>query len=93
MSRRCKDLGIDDTKIAKFVKAYHEIRFNGAQSSYIPNFDTYTLEQKYALISQETGVSLEELETRSIEITEVDFRSIVAKEVTDLEHDVLNAMS
>ena len=95
VAAQCRRVGINPktTDIARFVKAYHEIRFKGVASSYIPNFDSFTLEQQYALINNLTGVSFEELDTRSIEATQTDFRNLIAKEVADLEQDVLTAIS
>lgn len=88
---QCRKVGIDHkvNNVARFVKAYHEIRFKGCESAYIPNFDSFTLEQQYVLISNLTGVPIEELDSRSIETTARDFRDLVSREVADLEQDVL----
>lgn len=95
VAAQCKRNNIDTTKndIARFVKAYHEIRYSGVDSDYIPNFDSFTLEQQYQLISNLTGASVEELGTRSREATDHEFKTLVAREVADLEQDVLNAVS
>lgn len=90
-----KKVGIEykSDEVSRFVKAYHEIRYKGINSSYIPNFDSYTLAQQYELISTLTGASLEEINSRSIEDTDHEFKTLVAREVADLEQDVLNAAS
>ncbi|QCB39940.1 RNA-directed DNA polymerase (reverse transcriptase) protein [Sphingobium sp. PAMC28499] len=95
VATQCRRVGINPkaSDIARFVKAYHEIRFKGVVNGYIPNFDNFTLEQKYALINNLTGVPFEELDSRSVEVTQADFRNLVAKEVADLEQDVLTAIS
>jgi RNA-directed DNA polymerase len=92
---QCKKLNVDTDKavISRFVKAYHEIRYRGVGSSYIPNFDSFTLDQQYQLISNLTGATIEELGTRSREATDYEFKALVAREVADLEQDVLNAVS
>ena len=79
--------------VARFVKAYHEIRFRGDESPYIPNFDKFDLNQMLNLIHTVKGVPLEELQSRSVEAIEAEFRAIVAREVADLEQDVLGSIS
>jgi RNA-directed DNA polymerase len=95
VTAQCNKNNIDTTKndIARFVKAYHEIRYSGVGSDYIPNFDSFTLHQQYQLISNLTGATVEELSTRSREATDHEFRTLVAREVADLEQDVLDAVS
>ncbi|MEG3146448.1 reverse transcriptase domain-containing protein [Sphingomonas sp. RT2P30] len=77
----------------RFIKTYYEIRYKGESSNYIPNFDAFSLEQQYELISSITGASMEELASRSIEITDTEFKTIVAREVADLEQDLLDSFS
>lgn len=95
VAQQCNRYSIDTSKfdISRFIKTYHEIRYKGAESGYIPNFDQYTLDKQYELINVLTGTSVEELSSRSIEDTDRVFKELVAHEVTNLEIDVLNAVS
>lgn len=95
VTKQCKKYNVNslDVHVSRFIKSYHEIRFKGVDSEYIPNFDQYTLEKQYELINMLTGTSVEELSSRSIEDTDRVFKELVAHEVTDLEIDVMNAVS
>ena len=93
--RQCWRYGINTKKheIARFIKCYHEIRYKGLESGYIPNFDSFELQRKYELIATLTGTSIAELNTRSVETTDREFKQLVAREVADLEQDVLGTFS
>ncbi|MES2337108.1 MAG: reverse transcriptase domain-containing protein [Pseudomonadota bacterium] len=92
--RECRRLKVPpEFEIARFVKAFHEIRYKGGSSEYIPNFDNCTLEEQYNFLSMASGISREELDTRSVEGIEAEFKAAIAKEVADLEQDVIQAVS
>lgn len=76
--------------IKKFIKSYHEIRYNINDTSYVPNFDNYDLTQKIGVVSTLMGRPLAEVESFSIETIEQQFRRLIGQEVQDLEHDVGN---
>lgn len=92
VQRAISKLGIAGRReeVARFVKTYHEIRFKGLKSNYIPNFDSFSLDEKYRLISTVTGKAVEELGSRSVTDTDREFKELVSREVADLEQDVLN---
>lgn len=95
VSDQLRRAGISPEKInlCRFVKAYYEIRYRGITSSYIPNFDTYSLDDKIRAISRLTGVSVEVVSLRPAETIELEFERLIAKEVADLEQDVIGAVS
>lgn len=76
------------TEAKKFIKSYHEIRFNLATSSYIPNFDTFTQDEKVAAISTLTGQAPEEVMAWKIENIDAEFNRLISKEIQGLEQDV-----
>lgn len=76
--------------VKKFVKSYHEIRFNLKETKYIPNFDEYDLDQKGKIIVDMTSHSAEEVAGWGVEAIEREFSNIISREVQDLERDVGN---
>lgn len=86
-------VGFPEDRIAdikKFVKSYHEIRNNLAETSYIPNFDNYELAQKIETIAVMTPRSEAEVSNWDSEAIEAEFDKIISHEVHDLERDVGN---
>ncbi|AYE85909.1 reverse transcriptase/maturase family protein [Sulfitobacter sp. D7] len=84
----------DLERIKRFVKTYHEIRYNADNSAYFPNFDNFDSEQK----KQQIGVlmprkSREELDALSPEDLEVLFVKCISREIADLERDMMEAFS
>lgn len=77
-------------EIKRFVKSYHEIRHNLAETNYIPNFDKFDLVQKKQTIASMSSYSETEISTWSIEAIESEFNKIISQEVRDLERDVGN---
>lgn len=76
--------------VKKFVKSYHEIRHNLAETAYIPNFDNYNLAQKIEIIAVMTPNSEAEISNWGLEAIESEFDKIISHEVRDLERDVGN---
>jgi RNA-directed DNA polymerase len=72
----------------RFIKSYHEIRFNLAGSSYIPNLDTFTQDEKVAVITTLTGRAAEEVMAWNIENIDDEFNRLISKEIQGLEQDV-----
>lgn len=79
-------------QVKSFVKSYHQIRHKLFTTDYIPNFDTYTLEQKREAILTLSNVKPEILDTWSLESLEEEFSRLVAREISELEAD-LGSMS
>jgi len=78
---------------ATFVRSYHEIRYSGEGSSYIPNFDAYSRSEKAHTIALLTDRSQAEVEARDAGLIDEQFDKLIAREVSDLEADVLAALS
>lgn len=84
----------DQARLKRFVKAYHEIRWNADESGYFPNFDNFDDKQKKLQI----GVLLpkksnEEVDALSSEELDILFRKCISREVADLEKDMMEAFS
>ena len=90
-----RSIGIDPftSGVKRFLKSYHEIRYNIDKSKYIPNFDAVEIDEKVRIISLLTGKSVEELGSRSVEEIEREYSRVIAREVSDLEKDVVGAFS
>lgn len=71
-----------------FVKSYHEIKFNLAESSYIPNFDLFSQDEKVGTITALTDRTAEEVGDWNIENIEAEFNRLISKEIQGLEQDV-----
>lgn len=93
VSTQLRKLDVPDVsrvQVKRFVKSYHEIRFNLAQSSYIPNFDDYDLDQKAEVVSAMSGKELAAVLAMDAEIIELEFGRFISREISDLEKDVGN---
>lgn len=77
-------------RIKKFVKSYYEINYKIDKTSYIPNFDTYSIEQKTEVVSILSGRPVEEVQAFDVEMLERQFGRLLGKEIRDLEQDVGN---
>lgn len=74
--------------VSRFVKAYHEIRYNIIESSYVPNFDNYDLTQKKLVISNYRAISMVEIDTWDAPRIEDEFSKLISAEVHELEEDI-----
>jgi RNA-directed DNA polymerase len=91
VKQQLRRVGFPTDRIAeakRFIKSYHEIRFNLAGSTYIPNFDTFTQEDKVAVITTLTGRAAEEVMAWNIENIDDEFNRLISKEIQGLEQDV-----
>lgn len=79
--------------IKKFIKTYHEIRFNPDNTTYIPNFDIYTLAEKKNLIVLLSKYNIREVQTWNVALIENQFTKLTHKEISELEKDVLEVFS
>lgn len=75
-------------KPKKFVKAFHEIRFNASKTKYIPSFDEYTVEKKMEMISVMLGIEISTIQDWTAERINSKFWYLVRREVADLEKDL-----
>lgn len=88
------NLGTTATEVKTFIKAFHEIRFSQKESTYIPQFDKYTREQMIDIIClHKEDLRIEEVTTWNVRQIEVTFWSLISKEVSNLEEDLIGALS
>ena len=84
----------DLTSLKRFVKAYHEIKFNMAKTKYFPNFDAFDSEQKKAQIKVlQPKTTDEKLEALSPKQLDDLFHKCIRREVADLETDMMEVFS
>lgn len=76
--------------IKRFVKSYHEIRFNLNDTKYIPNLDLFDHNDKVNAIVSLSNKALEEVLTWDMEYIAQEFSRLISREVHDLEQDVGN---
>ena len=72
----------------RFVKAYHEIKFNLASTRYIPRYDDYSEDQKIDLIATMTSVDRSIVAGWAMERINRRFLQLIRKEVAELERDI-----
>ena len=80
-------------RIKRFVKAYHEIRYNLAATKYVPNFDDMSIDDMRMIIRDVRGVSQADLARLSDQEVKVRFFAAVRREVIELEKDLIESMS
>jgi len=74
-----------NTKKKKFIRAYNEIIKNRNNSSYIPNFDDYSVEDKLQILKNVFLINIEEPTKEKIEIT---FKRKIYQNIKELEKDI-----
>lgn len=72
-------------KCKRFVRTYHEIRQALHTTSYVPNFDKYTVEDKRRVVSQVYKSDFSNADKQKIEEL---FSKIITKEIRDIEKDI-----
>ena len=91
--RRHFGLTSGTAKIKRFVKAYHELRYNLYETKYIPNFDTFTIQDMKTAIQDAFGIGDEEINLMEDAEIRERFFSMVKKEVSDLDKDLFEFFS
>jgi RNA-directed DNA polymerase len=74
--------------IKKFIKSYHEIRYNLDKTIYIPNLDKFDQNDKASAIAALSNRTLVEILTWDIQRIDEEFSRLMSREVSDLEQDV-----
>lgn len=72
-------------KCKRFVRTYHEIRQALHTTSYVPNFDKYTTDDKRRVVSHVYKKDFSKTDDRTIEEL---FSKIISKEIRDIEKDI-----
>lgn len=75
----------EDISPKRFVRAYFEIKYSLHNTSYIPNFDKYSLDDKRELL---TRIYHKDCSKASESVVHDLFNNIIAKEIRDIEKDV-----
>ena len=76
--------------IKRFIKSYHEIRFNLDSSRYIPNLNNFERSDKVIAIVALSNKSPEEVSAWDDQHVDQEFSRLMSREVHDLEADVGN---
>jgi RNA-directed DNA polymerase len=76
--------------VKRFVKSYHEIRYNIKETRYIPNLDSFDLDEKIDAISALSNWSRDQILTWDVQKVDEEFSRLISREVHDLEQDVGN---
>ncbi|WBA18630.1 reverse transcriptase/maturase family protein [Salinivibrio kushneri] len=84
VSKLCKRFGVDINP-KKFVKAFFEISHRKKQTKYVPNFDSFTLEDKGKVLEKYFGYKLKGMRQDQVEYA---FHRKVNRQVKDLESDI-----
>lgn len=78
--------GVDPSvKLKRFVRTYYEIRQALHTTSYVPNFDKYTIEDKRRVVSR---VYKKDFSKADEDTVEDFFGKIISKEIRDIEKDI-----
>jgi len=72
-------------KTKTFLKAYHEITRNLSKTTYIPNFDKLSVEEKHKILIEVFKFPNPLMSTQEIEY---QFRRKIYKTVKELEKDI-----
>jgi len=88
IKRLCVRFGINELHPKSFVRTYYQIKYNRKQTSYIPNFDRYDIEQKSYVLNNYFNKSTKDMTDEQIEY---HFKKRIAKQVKDIETDVKDA--
>lgn len=79
--------------IKRLVKAYHQVKYYHRDSTYFPNFDTYSREQKIAHLELIAPGKFRNLEAKSDQEVSRIFGASVWREVKRMERDTLSNFS
>lgn len=93
VSRLLSRLGLSKEQrgiIKRFVKTWHEIRYNMLETTYVPNFDLFDFSQKANAVAALSGRNIGEILAMDVENVEALFSRLISREVHDLEQDVGN---
>lgn len=78
--------GVDPSvKRKRFVRTYHEIRQALHTTSYVPNFDKYTIDDKRRVVSRVYKKDFSKVDEHTVEDF---FGRIISKEIRDIEKDI-----
>lgn len=85
IAKLCKRFDVQEIQPKKFVKAFKELSLNATKTTYIPNFDEYTIDTKVHILQKYFKVHTDLLTEHQIEF---EFRKKIDKQVRDLLEDI-----
>ena len=77
-------------RVKTFIKAYREVRFNPGSSTYVPDFDNFSLADMVNTISLLTNRPLDQVAQMQRNEIEVEFFRLIKKEAFLLERETVN---
>lgn len=89
VSKLCKRYNVNNLKIKRFLRAYHEIRNNQHNTKYIINADDYNDLDRRRILANTYKVPINDLKGSEEDIEKM-FRKILFKDLSMLEKDVQN---
>lgn len=95
VSHKFQELGIPlrERRPKKFIRAFHEIRLNLSHTTYIPDFDTFSLTDMKRELNQIKGEPYHVLDTLNDDTIRRRFFDMVRNEVRTLEQDLWEEFS
>lgn len=81
------------SSVKRFAKAYHETRFNRDGTTYIPDFDNFSLADMMKAIHLVKGISLEKLGSMDRSEVEGIYWRMVKREVAKLERETMDFLT
>lgn len=72
-------------KPKRYVRTYHEIQQALHTTTYVPNFDRYTIDDKRQIVSRVYKINASVLKDPEVEIK---FSNIISREIRDIEKDI-----
>ena len=76
--------------VKRFVKSYHEIRYNLNETKYVPNLDLFDDNEKMNAIVSLSNHGIDEVLKWNLDFMNQEFSRLMSREVHDLEQDVGN---
>ena len=81
----CKRFNVENIRFKSFLRAYNEISKALHSTTYIPNLDRMTIEEKRHIVRDIYNESVKDADDSFVEMR---FRKIMSKEIRDIQKDV-----
>jgi RNA-directed DNA polymerase len=88
-----RGLGHLRPRIKRFVKTYHEIRFNLDETRYVPDFDNMSIDNMREMLRDIRGTSAADLAHMSDQEVHTRFFAAIRHEIIELERDLMESLS